>query len=488
MDLSALQSLLASLTGARVACVGDLMVDRFVYGEVARVSPEAPIPVMARTGESIMLGAAGNVARNVAALGGVAALVGVVGADAPAHEAARLLGLEAGVEGALVTDPSRPTTVKTRFVSGGQQLLRVDDEEIAAVSGESEQTLVRALGSAAGGAGAILLSDYGKGVVTPAVIAACLAAARANSAMLIVDSKARSFEHYGAADIIKPNALELARATDLPTETDADIEAALARAFELCGCGAILVTRSSKGLSFARRGEPVRHMKGVRREVFDTSGAGDTALAALGLALAAGADLEAAAELALLASGVAVTKAGTAVVTPAEMIEAELSAHRAPVEAKIATVERMRAEIARWRELGLTVGFTNGCFDILHRGHVAYLAQARSWCDRLIVGLNSDASVRALKGEGRPFNDLESRALVLAGLGSVDLVVPFDQETPIELIDAARPDVLVKGADYTVEGVVGHELVQGYGGVVKLAAIIEGFSTTAAIRKLSEQS
>jgi D-beta-D-heptose 7-phosphate kinase/D-beta-D-heptose 1-phosphate adenosyltransferase len=226
----------------------------------------------------------------------------------------------------------------------------------------------------------------------------------------------------------------------------------------------------------------------VPREVFDTSGAGDTALAAVGLALAAGASLEAAADFALLASGVVVGKAGTAVVTPDELIEAELSAHRAPVEAKIATPDRMRAEIARWRKLGLKVGFTNGCFDILHRGHVAYLAQAKAWCDRLVVGLNTDGSVRALKGEGRPVNDLESRALVLAGLGSVDLVVPFDAETPIELIEAARPDVLVKGADYTVEGVVGHELVLSYGGEVKLAQIIEGYSTTAALRKFQEQA
>jgi D-beta-D-heptose 7-phosphate kinase / D-beta-D-heptose 1-phosphate adenosyltransferase len=488
MDLSALQTLLASLNGVRVACVGDLMVDRFVYGEVTRVSAEAPIPIMAKTGETVMLGAAGNVARNVAALGGVAALVGVVGADASALEATRLLAAEIGVEGALVTDGSRPTTVKARYVSGGQQLLRVDLEQTGPVDGEAEQTLVRAVRGVGADVGAVLLSDYGKGVVTEAVIKACLETAKAHGAVLIVDSKARSFARYGAADIIKPNAAELARATDMATDTNAEIEAALARAFELCPCRAILVTRSEKGLSLGLRDGTVRHFAGARREVFDTSGAGDTALAALGLALAAGAPLETAAEFALLASGVVVGKAGTAVVTPAELIEAELSAHRAPVEAKIATVERMRGEIARWRELGLKVGFTNGCFDIIHRGHVAYLAQARSWCDRLVVGLNSDRSVRALKGEGRPFNDLESRALVLAGLGSVDLVVPFDQETPIDLIEAARPEVLVKGADYTVEGVVGHELVQSYGGEVKLATIVEGYSTTAAIRRLSEQA
>jgi D-beta-D-heptose 7-phosphate kinase/D-beta-D-heptose 1-phosphate adenosyltransferase len=488
MDLSALQSLLVSVGGARVACVGDLMVDRFVYGEVTRVSPEAPIAIMARGHETVMLGGAGNVARNVAAMSGVAVLVGVVGADAPAHEAARLVGAEPGIEGSLVTDAARPTTVKTRYVSGGQQLLRVDDEVAAPVMHEVEQTLVRAVHSAASGARAILMSDYGKGVVTPAVIAACLSAAKANDAVLIVDSKARSFAKYGAVDIVKPNAAELARATDLPTGEDAEIEAALTRAFELCESRAILVTRSQKGLSFARRGGPVQHFPGVRREVYDTSGAGDTALAALGLALAAGASAETAAKFALLASGVVVEKAGTAVVTPAELVEAEISAHLRPIDAKIAMPDRMTAEIARWRELGLKVGFTNGCFDILHRGHVAYLTQARSWCDRLVVGLNSDRSVRALKGEGRPYNDLESRALVLAGLGSVDLVVPFDAETPIALIEAARPDVLIKGADYTVEGVVGHELVQSYGGEVKLATIVEGHSTTAALRKLSENS
>jgi len=285
--------------------------------------------------------------------------------------------------------------------------------------------------------------------------------------------------------VVKPNAAELAHATGLPTATDIEIEVALGAALAQCACRAILVTRSAKGMSLAVRGQPVRHFAGRPRQVFDVSGAGDTALASLGLALAVGAEIDQAVELALLASGVVVEKAGTAIVTPEELVEAEISAHRAPVEAKIATPARMRSEIARWRAQGLRVGFTNGCFDILHRGHVAYLSQARSWCDKLVVGLNSDSSIRALKGEGRPVNDLESRALVLAGLGSVDLVVSFDEETPIALIEAARPDVLIKGADYSVEGVVGHEFVQSYGGEVKLAGLVDGFSTTATIRKLA---
>ncbi len=488
MDLSALQQLLTAVRGVRVAAVGDLMVDRFVHGEGSRVSAEAPIPILARQGESVMLGAAGNVARNVAALGGVATLIGVVGGDGPAHEAMALIGAEDGIEGFLVTDPQRHTTVKTRFVSSGQQLLRVDLEDTAPLTGEVEQRLVRTVRDAAQGAGAILLSDYGKGVVTPAVISVCLEAAKASGAVLIVDSKSRSFARYGAAAIVKPNAAELAYTTDMPTETDAEIEVALETALSTNACGAILVTRSSKGMSLARRGEAVRHFRHPPPEVFDTSGAGDTALAALGLALGAGATIETAIEFALLASSVVVEKAGTATASPDELVEAELIAHQAPAEAKIATAERMLREVARWRERGLKIGFTNGCFDILHPGHIGYLAQARAWCDRLIVGVNTDRSVRALKGEGRPVNDLESRALVLAGLSSVDLVVPFDEDTPIELITAARPDVLVKGADYTREGVIGHEVVEGYGGEVKLAPLAEGHSTTATIRRLSESA
>ena len=481
MDLSHLQTLFARLTGARVLCVGDVMVDRFVYGDVTRVSPEAPIPVLVRSREIVMLGAAGNVARNVAALGGEVSLIGLVGGDAEGHEAMRLVGADTGVEGFLITDPSRPTTLKTRFVSGGQQLLRVDLEESRPAEGEVEQRLIRTIRDVAAGAGVILLSDYGKGVVTDAVIAAV----REAGIPVIVDSKARSFRRYGAVDMIKPNAAELAYATGLPTQTNAEIEFALQHALSLCEAKAILVTRAAKGISLGVRGEPVRHFPGVPREVFDASGAGDTTIAALGLALASGAPVEEAISFAMLASGVAVTKAGTAVVTPDELTEASITAHLAPAEAKIATPQRLADEVARWRAKGLRVGFTNGCFDILHRGHVAYLNQARTWCDRLIVGLNSDRSVKALKGEGRPVNDLESRALVLAGLACVDLVAPFDEDTPLKLIETARPDVLIKGADYSEDQVVGAAQVRSWGGEVRLAELVDGYSTTAAIARMT---
>jgi len=488
MDLAALQSLLGALPGKRVACVGDLMVDRFVYGTVSRVSPEAPIPVLARSRELKMLGGAGNVARNIAALGGSVALVGLVGGDAEGHDASRLVGEEEpAIEGYLVTDADRPTTLKTRFISGGQQLLRVDLEESRAVTGDVEHRLIRTLKDAARGAGVVLISDYGKGVVTDAVIAAAHEVAAETGAKVIVDSKARSFARYGDIDLVKPNAAELGYATDLPTETDTELEAAIARALELWATKGVLVTRAAKGVSLGLRGQPVRHFRTVPREVFDASGAGDTALAALGLSIAAGADIETAIAFAQLASGVAVGKAGTATVGPDELMEAVLSAHTAQVEGKVATPQRMAEEVARWRAKGLKVGFTNGCFDILHKGHVAYLTQARTWCDRLIVGVNSDASVRALKGEGRPVNDLESRALVLAGLRSVDLVAPFDENTPIKLIQAARPDVLIKGADYSEDQVVGGDLVKSWGGEVKLAEIVDGYSTSAAISRIAKK-
>jgi D-beta-D-heptose 7-phosphate kinase/D-beta-D-heptose 1-phosphate adenosyltransferase len=483
MDLQPLRHLLHELVGIRVLVVGDVMLDRFVYGDVSRVSAEAPIPVLAHARESRMLGGAGNVARNLTALGGRAELVGLVGSDSAAMEI-ETLAAEDAIGAGLVIDPGRSSTVKMRFVSAGQQLLRVDTETIATAPADAERALAGEIATRAPGCGAILLSDYGKGVVTPAIIEACVRAARETGARLVVDSKAHRFGQYGLVDLIKPNAAELARATDLPTDTDAEVEAALIKALGGCEARGILVTRAAKGMSLAVRGQPVWHVSRPPPEVYDTAGAGDTALAAVGLALASGASLEAAVELGLVASGLVVQKAGVAVVSPDEILEAELAASRSPLDAKIATAERMAREAARWRERGLKVGFTNGCFDILHAGHIAYLTQARSWCDRLIVGLNTDDSIRAAKGPGRPVNGLEARARVLSALAAVDLVAPFEEETPLELIRAARPDLLVKGGDYAPEEIVGRELVLGWGGEVRVADFVDGESTTGVIKRL----
>ena len=485
MTLSDIQALLDTAAQRRVLCVGDLMVDRFVYGEVNRISPEAPIPVMSRRDESVMLGGVGNVARNLAALGVGVGLAGVVGDDACADVAARLIAEERLIEGWLVVEHGRRTTEKVRYVAGGQQLLRVDAEDAGALSADTGQRLASSLADAAKGVGAILISDYAKGAITPALMQACRAAAQAAGAAVVVDPKGPSLAPYGAVDLIKPNGKELALVTGLPTGTDAEVEAALAKALNECEARAIVVTRAGQGMSIGVRGEAVRHVRAAARQVFDVSGAGDTALAALGASLAAGASLDQAVALAILASGVVVGKAGTAVVTPQDLMEAEIAAHLAPAEAKIAVLDHAVETVAAWRRAGLKVGFTNGCFDILHRGHVSYLAGARAACDRLVVGLNTDASVKRLKGEARPVNDLESRALVLAGLASVDLVTPFAEDTPLHLIETLRPDLLMKGADYTEAGVVGAAQVRSWGGDVRLIPLVDGYSTTAAISRMS---
>ena len=473
LDLGALQGLLDRIRGVTVACVGDLMLDRFVYGEVGRISPEAPIPVLRATRSIAMPGAVGNVARNVAALGGRARLAGVVGQDAAGQELSALITAEPGIDDFLEARAEAATIVKTRFVAAGQQLLRLDDE----AQGRREIEASAAFSNAS----VVLLSDYAKGGVGEKAIQAALA----GGAPVIVDPKGRDFARYGAVDVIKPNAGELAAATGLPVATDAEVEAALKALLDATTAKAVVVTRAGKGMSLMRRGGPVRHFPGRAREVFDVSGAGDTGLAALGLALGAGASLEQATAFAILASGVVVGKAGTAVVTPAELIEAEMSQHALAAHAKVTPLDELAVEVETWRRQGLRIGFTNGCFDILHRGHVAYLQQARSWCDRLIVALNTDASVRRLKGDGRPVNDLESRAVVLGGLSSVDRVTAFDDPTPIALIERLRPDVLIKGSDYTREGVVGGDLVESWGGEVRLADFRDGFSTTRTIEKLS---
>nr|WP_314436281.1 D-glycero-beta-D-manno-heptose 1-phosphate adenylyltransferase [uncultured Brevundimonas sp.] len=460
----------------KIACVGDLMLDRYVYGEVSRISPEAPIPVLRARRTTAMPGGVGNVARNVAALGGLAQLGAVAGDDAAGAELRDLIAAEDRIADFISRPFGAATIVKTRFVAAGQQLLRLDDDAAHVSISDS---------GAFSEASAILLSDYAKGVVSDDLISAALAAAQANGAPVVVDPKGRDFARYGAVDVIKPNASELAGATGLPVETDAEIEAALAILLAQTTARAVIVTRAGKGMSLARRDGSVQHFPGRAREVFDVSGAGDTVLASLGLALGAGVSLETAVQFAILASGVVVGKSGTAVVTPTELIDAELSQHAVAAQAKVTPLDELAAEVEAWRRQGLKVGFTNGCFDILHRGHVAYLAQARSWCDRLVVALNTDASVKALKGEGRPVNDLDSRAVVIGALSSVDRVTSFGDPTPIALIERLRPDVLIKGSDYTREGVVGGDLVESWGGVVRLADFKDGFSTTRTIEKMT---
>ncbi len=475
-----------ALAGTSVMCVGDLMLDRFVYGSVERISPEAPIPVLRIERRASMLGGAGNVAANLEALGCQPRFLSVVGNDeAGSAILHRLVEARLAETCHIVTEPGRQTTEKTRFFAHNQQLLRADRETVSAISAASRDGLLAAARTVMPDVKSVILSDYGKGVLTAELCQALIGIARDAGKPVIVDPKGSDYERYRGADVVTPNRRELGQASGLPVATDDEIVQAARRVMERHGLGAVVATRSEQGMTVvtARDDGGVR-LPAEAREVFDVSGAGDTVVATLGAALGAGVPLADAARLANLAAGVVVGKVGTAVVRHSELIAALHHQEWAEGEAKVASLEAACEQVERWRRQGLRVGFTNGCFDLVHPGHISLLQQARASCDRLVVGLNSDESVRRLKGETRPVQSEAARATVLASLRPVDLVVVFPEDTPLTLIQALRPDALVKGADYRIDQVVGAELVQSYGGRVVLADLSAGHSTTATIARM----
>lgn len=487
MQPARLRQIIENARDQRVLCVGDVMLDRFVYGVVDRISPEAPVPVLRQTRAASMPGGGANVARNLASLGLHAVTIGAVGDDEAGIELNELLSHSAGITPRLVPLRGRPTTLKTRLVAGGQQLLRLDAEEVGPPDAASEQAIIKAIDDLAPTVSAILISDYAKGLLTDRVLAAILAAATRQKIPVIADPKGKDFARYGAVDILKPNAGELAQAIGLPTNATPDAEKALAAAKANLPAKAIVLTRAAQGMSYISANGEVGHLTGKAREVFDVSGAGDTSLAALAAGLVAGATLDEAVQVAILASGIAVGKSGTATVSALELLDvSELP--QWTQKAGSLSVDAMVGQIERWREGGLRIGFTNGCFDILHPGHVRLLEEARSHCDRLIVGLNSDVSVRRLKGPDRPVNSEHARAQVLCGLASVDGVVIFDEDTPLDLVTALKPDVLVKGGDYTRDTIVGADIVEARGGTIVIVPLVPGQSTTAIIARSRSES
>lgn len=469
-----------------ILVAGDLMLDRFVHGSVDRISPESPVPVLAIEREDFMPGGAGNVLINVQALGAKAVVFAVCGDDAAGAQL-RALGTQAGADMAgVITDPSRPTTQKTRYVARGQQLLRSDVEKTHALNAAIEEKLLAGITAALPRVKAVVLSDYGKGVLSPALIAAIIGAATKAGVPVLVDPKGRDYAKYKGASVVTPNRRELAEACDMPPlKKDAEIETAALDLILRSGVQAVVATRSEDGLSVIEPGKPVRHFPVHVREVFDVSGAGDTVIATIAVALAAGAVLADAARLANIAGGIAVGKAGTTPVTADELRGGAADVPETALLDAAAALQQIRG----WQAAGLKVGFTNGCFDIVHAGHVRYLAQARRLCDRLVVGLNNDSSVRILKGPERPVNDEQARAAVMAALGCVDGVVLFgaakagEDNTPAALIANLRPDIFFKGGDYTEDQLPEAPIVRAYGGEVCLMDMHEGFSTTSIIAR-----
>ncbi|HMK71047.1 MAG TPA: D-glycero-beta-D-manno-heptose-7-phosphate kinase [Xanthobacteraceae bacterium] len=470
-----------------VLCVGDVMLDDFVYGEVGRISPEAPAPVLTVGRSEVEIGGAGNVARNVAALGAQCIFVGLIGNDEAGRALRQALGSFGSIAAELVVDAARSTTRKVRFVSEhhSTHLMRADWETVAPASAAAEAKIIALAEAALPRAGAVVLSDYAKGVLTPRVIRVVIDAARRFGKPVVVDPKNHDYSVYRGATLITPNAKELAAAVHRPLSTEAEIAGAAAELSRLVGSEAVLVTRSEAGMSLHVEGRAPVHIPAYPVKVRDVSGAGDTVVAVMALLLAMRTPYEAAMRAANAAAAVVVGKRGTATVSLAELRHHILPAASLAPEDKIVFDWAVLDErLADWRRHGLRIGFSNGCFDLLHRGHVRLLARARAACDRLVVGLNSDASTARLKGKGRPINPVEGRAEVLAALEAVDLVVVFDDDTPLELIKRVRPAVLVKGADYRRDEVVGREVVEAAGGDIILVDLVPGHSTTNIVRRV----
>ena len=466
---------------ARILVVGDAMLDRYLWGEVSRISPEAPVPVVRLTRRSAVAGGAANVAANLAALGCRARLVAAVGDDGARGELAGLLAGQ-GIADGLVAVPRFPTIVKTRVLGGHQQMVRIDEEEPRALDDAAREPLIAAAVAAVADSDAVILSDYAKGVLAGRTAPAIIAAARAKGIPVLVDPKGTAWDRYRDATTITPNTGELAAVAGIPANDHDGLLAAGRGLRERLGLQALTFTRGEHGISLIAADRTVS-VPAQAREVFDVSGAGDTVIATMAAGLAAGLGLEDAMRLANTAAGIVVGKVGTVPIHGAEL-EAELVRLGGGEPAgKVLERAACARQVAAWRAAGEQVVFTNGCFDILHAGHIQALETARRQGDRLVVGLNSDDSVRRLKGPARPVNGGDDRATVLAALSCVDAVVEFGEDTPLDLICAVKPTVLVKGADYREDQVVGGAEVKSWGGKVVLVPLLPGRSTTATIER-----
>ncbi len=474
-------SVRGGFAGVRMLVVGDLMLDRYLVGEVARISPEAPVPVVRLGRETASVGGAGNVALNLAGLGVHADVAGWTGEDPSGARIRELLGTAGVRVHGVAVVPGRTTTTKTRVLSRHQQLVRIDDEDtdqpdLAERSGWDERVMLML----DDGYEAVVLSDYAKGVLDAQFCRRLIERCTERGVPVLVDPKGLEYEKYAGATTITPNEGELAQVSEA-SEHERDALTAAAR--ELCDeleLDFVTLTRGEAGITIVDS-EGVHHVPARAREVFDVSGAGDTAIATLAAAIAVGLDRHDAAALANLAAGIIVGKTGTVPISQTELLDALGRGEQhatVPLGEKVGELRVLEETVERWRNEGDVVGFTNGCFDLLHAGHVNYLDWARRHCDRLVVGLNTDSSVRTQKGPGRPVNSQAARAAVLAGLAAVDAIVLFDEATPLQLIKALRPDVLVKGSDYAEGDIVGAPEVRSWGGRVLRAPLLEGYSTT----------
>lgn len=464
---------------ARVLVVGDVMLDRYWHGATSRVSPEAPVPVVQVSTAQDSPGGAGNVALNIAALGAAASLVGVIGNDDNGERLESRLKA-AGVLCSFEKTPYKPTVTKLRVISRHQQLIRLDFEE--AFEATDVVGLPARVSKLLRENDVLILSDYRKGALQS--IPALISEARNAGVPVLVDPKGDDFSLYRGATVMKPNMNEFEMIVGRCHSEEELVSKgqALLRELEL---QALLITRGEQGMSLIREGLPEVHFPARARDVYDVTGAGDTVISVLGGSLAAGQSLVDSVALANIAAGLVVAKLGTAAISGPEL-RRELQRDGGS-DHGVLTREQLRLAVADARAHGERIVFTNGCFDIIHAGHVGYLQEARQQGDRLIVAINGDESVRRLKGEGRPINTIDRRMAVVAGLGSVDWVVSFDEDTPEDLLRDVKPDLLIKGGDYGVNEVVGAELVQDWGGEVRVLSFLDNCSTSAIVEKIQRR-
>lgn len=491
VDFNALVPFVKRFRDVRLLCLGDLILDTFNHGSVDRISPERPVPVF-RPGHVVHIpGGAANVARNITSLGGHCNLVGITGPDEASSILGQLLDRDQRITSHLVSN-ARPTSHKCRFTAAGQHLLRLDNEVTDPIGDELVDRIFNVLESLTPRSDALILSDYAKGLFSSSLLSRVIELAQSVGTPIVVDPKSPDLKIYSGATLLTPNTLEAERAVGFTIHSDADAEHAGNRILHDADVSAVLITRGCHGMSLVATDSPPLHLASGALEVFDVVGAGDTVISTLACSVAAGASLADAAAIANVAAGLVVAKPDIATVTPQELLNRLLSLassrprHEDPL---LLLAADLPAYVAARRAEGQRIGFTNGVFDLVHPGHVSLLRFARHHCDVLIVGINSDTSVRRLcKGEERPINHEFDRATVIGAFGMVDATIIFDQDTPMELIDLIRPDVLIKGADYTVESVVGSSLVLARGGEVLLAPLEGGKSSTRIIQKVLDSA
>ncbi len=469
----------------RLLVIGDLILDEYIWGAVSRISPEAPVPILETKSENLTLGGAANVANNLVALGCEVHLVGAIGQDEKGDKLLTLIEEKGISSKGIFRFVHRPTTSKIRVVAHNQQVLRIDKEDNRPITEETENRIIKYINKALPDMDIVICSDYRKGILTEKVFSAVSHRAKNSKKRVIVDPKSSDFELYKGATVITPNQFEVEKAVPIKIQDKIDLDRAAEYLLNLTHAEVLLITRGKDGMTlYPNKAKPV-DIPTQAKEVFDVTGAGDTVASVLAMALAVGFNPEDSAWLSNMAASIVVGKVGTAVVTLNEINE-YLQEEMLRTAHTVLKLEELKKIVSLAKGTGKTVVFTNGCFDLIHGGHIEFLQKAREKGDLLVVGLNSDRSVKSIKGEGRPIKSEKERANIISALRYVDYITIFDESTPADLIREVRPDILVKGDDYAIDDVVGREIVEGYGAKVELIPVVQGLSTTNIVEKILE--